>query len=330
MVARVDFEALSEFLSRHRQPARPAQGRGRGDRGPCRPRRRSSSAGSTSRRSARRAKRLTTISIVPPEPPPAAATADGAIGQGAEGGWRSGQEGRSDPGGRAADPASGPVADPRRQGRRSGHLRRTLARGSPAAAPGRAERAAGAAAAGPGSPRRGGFRRFPTAPTASSPATGIASGSVGVTILVETDGSVSNCRIARSSGDRAADAPDVRIDPAPRPLRARARPCGARRSRRTLPSFPTGGGPEASAVARRSRPTRPRRRDPRRVAAVDVVEKGDRLAVGHGGQIGDVDRHRLRAAAPAARPRLLPIRGRSRNSQRPSRAASSSRTQPPL
>lgn len=37
-------------------------------------------------------------------------------------------------------------------------------------------------------------------------ATGIASGSVGVTIKVETSGSVSNCRIARSSGDRDADA----------------------------------------------------------------------------------------------------------------------------
>lgn len=36
-------------------------------------------------------------------------------------------------------------------------------------------------------------------------ATGITSGSVGVTIKVETDGSVSNCRIARSSGDGGAD-----------------------------------------------------------------------------------------------------------------------------
>jgi protein TonB len=36
-------------------------------------------------------------------------------------------------------------------------------------------------------------------------ATGIPSGSVGVTIKVETDGNVSNCRIVRSSGDRAAD-----------------------------------------------------------------------------------------------------------------------------
>jgi protein TonB len=35
--------------------------------------------------------------------------------------------------------------------------------------------------------------------------TGIASGSVGVTIKVNLDGSVSNCRVARSSGDRAVD-----------------------------------------------------------------------------------------------------------------------------
>lgn len=37
-------------------------------------------------------------------------------------------------------------------------------------------------------------------------ATGIQSGSVGVTIRVNPDGSASNCRIARSSGDRAIDA----------------------------------------------------------------------------------------------------------------------------
>lgn len=37
-------------------------------------------------------------------------------------------------------------------------------------------------------------------------ATGISSGSVGVTIKVNTDGSVSNCRIARSSGDGSIDA----------------------------------------------------------------------------------------------------------------------------
>ena len=37
-------------------------------------------------------------------------------------------------------------------------------------------------------------------------ATGIASGSVGVTIRVNLDGSASNCRIARSSGDQQIDA----------------------------------------------------------------------------------------------------------------------------
>ena len=36
-------------------------------------------------------------------------------------------------------------------------------------------------------------------------ATGIRSGSVGVTVLVNTDGSVSNCRVARSSGDYYVD-----------------------------------------------------------------------------------------------------------------------------
>jgi protein TonB len=35
--------------------------------------------------------------------------------------------------------------------------------------------------------------------------TGLASGSVGVTVLVNTDGRASNCRIARSSGDVAVD-----------------------------------------------------------------------------------------------------------------------------
>jgi protein TonB len=52
-------------------------------------------------------------------------------------------------------------------------------------------------------------------------ATGIASGSVGVTIRVDPDGSVANCRVARSSGDRAIDAlmcqltlSYIRFDPA--------------------------------------------------------------------------------------------------------------------
>jgi protein TonB len=36
--------------------------------------------------------------------------------------------------------------------------------------------------------------------------TGLASGQVGVTVKVNVDGSVSNCRVARSSGDRSIDA----------------------------------------------------------------------------------------------------------------------------
>ena len=51
--------------------------------------------------------------------------------------------------------------------------------------------------------------------------TGIRSGSVGVTIRVNPDGSVSNCRVARSSGDRSIDAlmceltlQYIRFDPA--------------------------------------------------------------------------------------------------------------------
>lgn len=55
--------------------------------------------------------------------------------------------------------------------------------------------------------------------------TGIVSGSVGVTIKVNIDGTASNCRIARSSGDRSVDAlmcdltlRHVRFDPARDPL----------------------------------------------------------------------------------------------------------------
>jgi len=51
--------------------------------------------------------------------------------------------------------------------------------------------------------------------------TGISSGSVGVTVKVNTDGSVSNCRVARTSGDRSIDAlmcqltlQYIRFDPA--------------------------------------------------------------------------------------------------------------------
>jgi protein TonB len=55
-------------------------------------------------------------------------------------------------------------------------------------------------------------------------ATGLQAGSVGVTIRVNTDGSVSNCRVARSSGNNYADSLMCRLtvqysrfDPAPDP-----------------------------------------------------------------------------------------------------------------
>ena len=47
--------------------------------------------------------------------------------------------------------------------------------------------------------------RIPNSEYRGLSATGIASGSVGVTVKVNADGSVSNCRVARSSGDRSVD-----------------------------------------------------------------------------------------------------------------------------
>jgi protein TonB len=72
---------------------------------------------------------------------------------------------------------------------------------------------AGGAGSGPGG--GGDFSRFTPARRISRipdheyrqlAATGIASGSVGVTVRVNSDGSVSNCRVARSSGDGSIDA----------------------------------------------------------------------------------------------------------------------------
>ena len=54
--------------------------------------------------------------------------------------------------------------------------------------------------------RRGASPRFPTANIARSPRPGCKADSVGVTIRVNPDGSVSNCRVARSSGDGSIDA----------------------------------------------------------------------------------------------------------------------------
>ncbi|MES2135877.1 MAG: TonB family protein [Pseudomonadota bacterium] len=74
----------------------------------------------------------------------------------------------------------------------------------------------GTGAGGAGSGRGGGgysgftparrISRIPDSEYRRLSATGIASGSVGVTVKVNTDGSVSNCRVARSSGDGSIDA----------------------------------------------------------------------------------------------------------------------------
>ena len=74
----------------------------------------------------------------------------------------------------------------------------------------------GTGAGGSGSGRGGGgfegytparrITRIPDREYRRLASTGIVSGSVGVTVKVNTDGSVSNCRVARTSGDSSIDA----------------------------------------------------------------------------------------------------------------------------
>ena len=86
---------------------------------------------------------------------------------------------------------------------------------------------AGGTGTGPGGGDYSGFTparritRIPDREYRRLASTGIASGSVGVTVKVNTDGSVSNCRVARTSGDRSIDAlmcqltlSYIRFDPA--------------------------------------------------------------------------------------------------------------------
>ena len=85
-----------------------------------------------------------------------------------------------------------------------------------ATASGAAQSGTGTGAGGSGSGPGGGgdfsgytparrITRIPNSEYRGLSATGIPSGSVGVTVKVNTDGSVSNCRVARSSGDRSVD-----------------------------------------------------------------------------------------------------------------------------
>jgi periplasmic protein TonB len=86
---------------------------------------------------------------------------------------------------------------------------------SPSAGAGASGNGTGAGGAGNGPGGRGDFAGFTPARRISKipdreyralAATGLRSGSVGVTIRVNPDGSVSNCRVARSSGDGSIDA----------------------------------------------------------------------------------------------------------------------------
>ncbi|MEO7602808.1 MAG: energy transducer TonB [Sphingomicrobium sp.] len=91
----------------------------------------------------------------------------------------------------------------------------TVAGQGSATTAGTAASSSGTGAGGSGAGRGGGGAGFAPARWISKipdreyqrlAATGIASGSVAVTIKVNEDGSASNCRVARSSGDRRIDA----------------------------------------------------------------------------------------------------------------------------
>ena len=168
---------------------------------------------------------------------------------------RPGAQGRADAGRRARSRRS-----------RSSRQSRPPRSPAPAASPssGASTSGTGTGAGGAGTGPGGGGRRFfavhagaadqqhPEPSTASSPPTGIHSGSVGVTIKVNTDGSVSNCRIARSSGNPSIDGLDVPADPTATSASARRATPPAARSRRTSPISRTGAAAEASG--RRWRP----------------------------------------------------------------------------
>ena len=159
----------------------------------------------------------------------------------------------------------------------------------------------------------------------------VPAGAAMVSLLVQADGLPSNCRIVRSSGDPYVDSR----------TRVRSSSSGCASGRRStirddlspISSSTSRPGGSSALAAGATVPFALLGADASlgRVAPIDVVEIGDRRPPSrHRGQIGDIDRHRAAPAAPAAR---CPPTCQSRswpNSQRPSRAASSSRTHPPL
>ena len=162
---------------------------------------------------------MTTIAILepePPRPPPPAERSDSA------------PEEAGDPG-KKAEPTP-VVAPPSPIPSPSPIPAAPLAGQGSATTAGAGVSGTGIGAGGSGSGRGGGGAGFTPARRISKipdreyrrlAATGLPSGSVGVTIKVNVDGSASNCRIARSSGDQAIDAlmcqltlRHVRFDPA--------------------------------------------------------------------------------------------------------------------
>ena len=163
---------------------------------------------------------MTTIAVVepkpPPEPPPPPRRADQAEREAGAAGKK------AEPTPVVAPPSPIPTQSPLPAAPVAGSGSATTA--------GAAASGSGTGAGGSGLGRGGGSAGFTPARRISKipdreyrrlAATGIQSGSVGVTIKVNADGSASDCRIARSSGDRAIDAlmcqltlRHVRFDPA--------------------------------------------------------------------------------------------------------------------
>ena len=146
---------------------------------------------------------MTTIAVFepePPPPPPPPATRSNPEDAGAPGR-------KAQPTPIVAPPPKIPVLSPIPAAPVAGQGSATTA--------GAAESGSGTGAGGSGTGRGAGGAGFTSARRISKipdreyrrlAATGIASGSVGVTIKVNEDGSPSNCRVARSSGDQKIDA----------------------------------------------------------------------------------------------------------------------------
>ena len=162
---------------------------------------------------------MTTIAIIepePPRPPPPPERADAARREAGDPGKR------AEPTPVVAPPSPIPSPSPIPAAPIAGQGSATSA--------GAAASGTGTGAGGSGLGRGGGGAGFTPARRITKipdreyrrlAATGLRSGSVGVTIKVNVDGSASNCRIARSSGDQAIDAlmcqltlRHVRFDPA--------------------------------------------------------------------------------------------------------------------